>query len=215
MSTATESVPPASDFRVGKWSSTLTVMLGMMSTILSSTMINVAIPDIMGTFGIGQDRAHWMATGFLAAMTCTMLLYAWFVRNLGIRNTFVMAMVIFSGASIVGQTAADFNLVVASRIVQGGCAGLLQPLAMTVIYPAFPPEERGKAMGIFSMGVVMGPAIGPTIGGFIIDNAEWRYVFTFAHTVGLCVVRGLPVIWDGRGYLLEKKAYPKELKAEG
>ena len=180
MSTATDSASSASDFRVGKWSATLTVMLGMMSTILSSTMINVAIPDIMGTFGIGQDRAHWMSTGFLAAMTCTMLLNAWFVRNLGVRNTFVMAMVVFSGASIVGQTAADFNLVVMSRVVQGACAGLLQPLAMTVIYPVFPPEERGKAMGIFSMGVVMGPAIGPTIGGFIIDNADWRYVFSFA-----------------------------------
>ena len=190
-------IGPAVDERqFGKWSATLTVMIGMMTTILSSTMINVAIPDIMGAFGVGQDRAQWMSSGFLAAMTCLMLLNAWFVQNLGVRNTFTLAIVVFSAASIYGQTAADFNVVVACRVIQGACAGLLQPLAMTVIYASFPPKERGMAMGIFGMGVVFGPAIGPTIGGIIVDNADWRFVFTAALPItgiaGLLGMRFLP-----------------------
>ena len=179
------SARPAPDRAFGKWAATFTVMLGMMATIMSSTMVNVAIPDIMGTFGVGQDRAHWMSSGFLSAMTITMLLNAWFVQNLGVRNTFVLAVTVFTFASIYGQLAPGFDGIVAARIIQGACAGLLQPLAMTVIFAAFPPAERGQAMGIFGMGVVLGPALGPTVGGFIIDNADWRYVFTAALPITL------------------------------
>lgn len=206
MSTATEAAagpgspppaaPPAAVGAAEKWLATLTVMIGMMTTILSSTMINVAIPDIMGSFGVGQDKAQWMSSGFLAAMTCTMLLNAWFVQNLGVRNTFILAVVVFTAASIWGQTAEGFNTVVFARVAQGACAGLLQPLAMTVIFRSFPPAERGMAMGIFGMGVVFGPAIGPTFGGIIVDQVEWRFVFTAALpatlVAGLLGMRFLP-----------------------
>ena len=187
---------PRPEREIGKWSATMTVMLGMMATILSSTMVNVAIPNIMGTFGVGQDRAHWMSSGFLSAMTVTMLLNAWFVRNFGVRNTFTFAVTVFTFASIYGQISPSFDGIVAARIIQGACAGLLQPLALTVIFSAYPPEERGKAMGMFGMGVVLGPVFGPTIGGFIIDNADWRFVFTAALPVtfvaGVLGVRFLP-----------------------
>ena len=170
---------PASpaDPALGKWPPTLTVMLGMMSSIMTSTMVNVAIPDIMGAFGIGQDRAHWLSTGFLAAMTVAMLLNAWFVRNIGARNTFVLANVVFVGASMMGFSSPSFDGIIVARVIQGACAGLIQPLGMSVIFTAFPPAERGKAMGIFGMGVVVGPALGPLIGGLIVDGLDWRFVF--------------------------------------
>ncbi len=183
MSPATEAVvvPPRREAaRPGKWSSTITVTIGMMASIMASTMVNVALADIMGAYGIGQDQVHWMSTGFLSAMTVCMLLNAWFVQNLGPRNTFLLANAVFVAASIFGQYVPGFGGMILARVLQGACAGLLQPLAMSVIFPAFPPEERGKAMGIFGMGVVLGPAIGPTFGGFIVDNADWRFVFTAA-----------------------------------
>ncbi len=163
---------------IQKWPATITVSLGMVATIMASTMINVAIADIMGAYGVGQDRVHWLMTGFLAATTTCMLLNAWFVRNLGPRNTFILASLLFTAASILGQVAPNFETVVAARIIQGACAGLIQPLGLNVIFMAFPRAERGKAMGVFGVGVMVGPAIGPIIGGFIVDAVDWDVVFT-------------------------------------
>lgn len=160
-----------------KWTAMATVMVGMMAAILASTMINVAIPDIMGTFGVSQDEAHWLSTGFLSAMTVAMLLNAWLVGRIGPQMTYLLACVVFAFASVLGMVANTIDLVIAARVAQGACAGLLQPLAVTVIYPAFPPEERGKAMGILSMGIVLGPALGPAIGGVVVDEMGWRPVF--------------------------------------
>lgn len=165
---------------IQKWPATITVSLGMVATIMASTMINVAIADIMGAYGVGQDRVHWLMTGFLAATTACMLLNAWFVRNLGPRNTFILASLLFTAASVLGQVAPNFETVVAARIIQGACAGLIQPLGLNVIFVAFPRAERGKAMGAFGVGVMVGPAIGPIIGGFIVDAVDWHFVFTGA-----------------------------------
>lgn len=163
--------------RYHKWPATIAVMLAMMTTIMASTMVNVAIADIMGAFGVGQDRVHWMSSGFLSATTVFMLLNAWFVYNLGPRNTLLLASLVFIVASIGGQIAPSFEGVVVSRIAQGACAGIVQPLALSVIFTVFPPNERGRAMGLFGVGVMMGPALGPLYGGLIIDLIDWRYVF--------------------------------------
>ena len=162
---------------VNKFGVTITAMLAMISMIMSSTMVNVAIPDIMGAFGIGQDQAHWISTGFLSAMTAGMLLNAWLVTNFGPRNVFIGALALFSVTAFAGQYAPTFGGIVAARFVQGLCAGLIQPLAMSTVFLAYPPNERGTAMGWFGMGIVFGPTIGPVLGGLIIDAVHWRFVF--------------------------------------
>lgn len=163
-----------------RWFATGTVMLGMAGAIMASTMVNVAIPDIMGAYGVGQDIAHWMSTGFLSAMTVGMLANATLVGRFGPRNTFVIASAVFAVFSFVGQFGATIEVIILSRVMQGACAGLLQPLAMTIIYQAFPPNARGRAIGIFGMGIVIAPALGPTVGGLIVDHMSWPYVFTGA-----------------------------------
>ncbi len=180
MTAAVQPVTPQAAAPAGlfRWITMFTVMMGLLGTVMSSTMANIAIPDVMGAFGIGQDRAHWMSSGFLSAMTVSMLLNAWFLSNFGARNSFIGAMLIFAGASILGEVAPTYEVVIAARVIQGACAGLLQPMAMSVTFMTFRPHERGVAMGLFGMGVVLGPALGPTIGGFIVDNLGWRYVFT-------------------------------------
>ena len=161
-----------------KWLATGAVMLGLTSSIMASTMANVAVADIMGAFGAGQNRVHWISTGFLSATTVSMLLNAWFVHNLGPRNTFLIAAAVFAVASLLGQFAPTFEGMVAARVIQGAATGLLQPLSLSVIYTVFPVRERGKALGFFGIGVMLGPALGPIYGGLIIDLLDWRYVFT-------------------------------------
>jgi len=180
MTAAAHPVGPAAAAPAGmfRWITMGTVMMGLLGTVMSSTMANIAIPDVMGAFGIGQDRAHWMSSGFLSAMTVSMLMNAWFLANFGARNSFIAAMLIFSAASILGEVAPTYEIVVLARVIQGACTGVLQPMAMSVLFVTFKPHERGLVMGLFGMGVVIGPAVGPTVGGFIVDNLGWRFVFT-------------------------------------
>ena len=162
-----------------------TAMLGMVSAVLTTTIVNVAIPDIMGAFGIGQDRAQWLATGALAAMTVGMLTNAWLVRSFGERKTFIGALMLFTTALMMAGFAPNENVLILARILQGAVAGVLQPLSMYVLFRVFPPEKRGMAMGFFGMSVILGPALGPTLGGVLIDHFNWRYVFFAAVPVAL------------------------------
>jgi len=169
-----------------RWLVTATVMMGTIATILTATIVNVALPDIMGAFGMGQDKAQLLSTGFLAAMTGTMLLNAWMVERLGQRATFMLAVTVFIAASVMGGLAPAEGVLILARVLQGGAAGILQPLAMQVIFQVFPPEKRGSAMGIYGIGVVLAPALGPTLGGIMVDSFSWRYVFFLA--VPFCIV---------------------------
>jgi EmrB/QacA subfamily drug resistance transporter len=163
-----------------RWLVTATVMMGTIATILTATIVNVALPDIMGAFGMGQDKAQLLSTGFLAAMTGTMLLNAWMVETLGQRATFMLALTVFIAASVMGGLAPAEGVLILARVLQGGAAGILQPLAMQTIFQVFPPEKRGSAMGIYGIGVVLAPALGPTLGGIMVDSFSWRYVFFMA-----------------------------------
>jgi len=171
---ATAAAPPA----VSKLGVTVTTMIAMISMIMSSTMVNVAIPDIMGAYGIGQDQAHWMSTGFLAAMTVSMLLNAWLVARFGPQAAFQGAVALFIIAAVIGQTSPSYGGLIVARVVQGVCAGIIQPLAMSTVFLVYPPEERGRAMGWFGMGIVLGPTIGPVLGGVIVDTVAWPWVFS-------------------------------------
>lgn len=160
-----------------RWLATITVMLGTMSVVLASTIINVAIPTIMTEFQLAQDQVHWLATGFLAAMTVGMLLNAWCTQRFGARGAYLLAMGLFVVVSVIGAVSEHFPLLVAARVGQGLLAGLIQPLAMITIFQVFPLNRRGQAMGIYGLGVVLGPAIAPAIGGVLVDTLSWRAVF--------------------------------------
>lgn len=163
-----------------KWLATATVMLGTLSMVLATTIINVAIPEIRGTFGLGQDQVQWLSTGYLAAMTATMLANAWCVEALGQRTTYMTAMTIFVACSILGGLSPNAELLTLARVGQGAMAGIIQPLAAITIFQVFPPNERGRGMGIYGLGVILGPAVGPTLGGVLVDLFNWRAVFFLA-----------------------------------
>lgn len=160
-----------------KWYATGTIMVATISVVLSTTIVNVAIPAVMGAFGISAVQAQWISTGFLAAMTATMLLADWADRAFGMRLTMNAAMGVFLVGSVVGGLAPNETILTLARVVQGAAAGIVQPLAMIMLFKVFPPDKRGAAMGIYGVGVVLAPALGPWIGGVLMDAFDWRFVF--------------------------------------
>ena len=160
-----------------KWYATGTVMIATISVVLSTTIVNVAIPAVMGAFGISAVQAQWLSTGFLAAMTATMLLSDWANRAFGQRLVTILALAVFSFGSVLGGVAPNETVLTLARVIQGAAAGVVQPMAMILLFKVFRPDQRGAAMGIFGIGVVLAPALGPWIGGLLIDAFDWRYVF--------------------------------------
>jgi len=160
-----------------KWYAALTVMVATTATTGSSTIVNVAMPDIMGAFGLGQDQIQWLSTGFLAAMTACMLLTDWLLARFGYRLPFMGALALCIAGSIMGASAVNDGELIFARVLQGVAAGLIQPITMVVLSHVFPVEQRGKAMSIYGIGVVLAPALGPTLGGILVDQYTWRDVF--------------------------------------
>ncbi|HAX22762.1 MAG TPA: MFS transporter [Hydrogenophaga sp.] len=160
-----------------RWLLLLSVMVGTMASIMSSTIINVAIPDMSQHFTLGQERAQWVTSGFMAAMTVSMLTTPWLLARYGYRRTYSGCMWLLMAGGIAGGFANHFPLVLAARVAEGLAAGVVQPIPAIIILRAFEPNEQGRASGIFGMGVVLAPAIGPSIGGLLVDGFGWRSIF--------------------------------------
>src|SRR5574343_781888 len=160
-----------------RWLLLLAVMVGAMAAIMSSTIINVAIPDMSHHFTLGQERAQWVTSGFMVATTVAMLTTPWLLARYGYRATYVGAMLILLLGGIGGGLAQNFGLVLLARVAEGLAAGVVQPIPAVIILYAFQPHEQGRASGIFGMGVVLAPAIGPSLGGLLVDWFGWRTIF--------------------------------------
>jgi len=163
-----------------RWLAVSTTMLASFATMLTGTIISVAIPEIMGSFGVQQEEAQWLSTGYLAAGTVTMLIGAWSVESFGMRVTHVGSMLIFLAGSVLGGFAPSHDVLIISRIIQGAATGMLAPVSMLINYQVFPVNRRGTAMGLYGIGIILAPALGPTFGGTLIENYDWRYVFFMA-----------------------------------
>ncbi|MFO1245929.1 MAG: MFS transporter [Ramlibacter sp.] len=160
-----------------RWLLLLSVMIGTMASIMSSTIVNVAIPDMSHHFTLGQERAQWVSAGFMVAMTVSMLTTPWLLARYGYRRTYVGTMVLLLAGGVVGGLSNAWALVLAARVAEGLAAGVVQPIPAIIILRAFEPHEQGRASGFFGMGVVLAPAIGPSIGGVLVDLFGWRSIF--------------------------------------
>ncbi|MFN4004371.1 MAG: MFS transporter [Hylemonella sp.] len=168
-----------------RWLLLLAVMVGAMAAIMSSTIINVAVPDMSRHFTLGQERAQWVSSGFMVAMTVAMLTTPWLLGAFGYRRTYVATMLLMLAGGVAGGLANDYPLVLAARVAEGLAAGVVQPIPAIIILRAFEPHEQGRASGIFGMGVVLAPALGPSIGGVLVDWFGWRSIFFMV--VPLCL----------------------------
>ncbi|HAT35587.1 MAG TPA: MFS transporter [Rhodospirillaceae bacterium] len=162
-----------------RWLVAAAGVTGTISMVLSATIVNVAVPSAMGAYGVGQDQAQWMATAFIATMVASQLLAAWFINALGERMTYTVIAVMFLFGSWLCYLSPTLDVLIIGRIIQGVPAGIIQPLMMSVIYRAFPPDKRGLAMGVYSTGLMISPMLGPVAGGYCIDEMSWRHIFLF------------------------------------
>ncbi|MDP3824152.1 MAG: DHA2 family efflux MFS transporter permease subunit [Burkholderiales bacterium] len=186
-----------------RWRVLLTVMIGTMASIMASTIINVAVPDMSRVFTLGQERAQWLSAGFMAAMTLSMLTTPWLLERFGYRHTYCGAVALLMVGGVAGGLSNGFELVLAMRVAEGLAAGVLQPIPAIIVMRAFGKGEQGRAMGIFGFGVVLAPALGPSVGGVLVEWFGWRSIFFVV--VPFCIAalvlarRYLPVGAPGGG----------------
>lgn len=160
-----------------RWLVTGFGLTGGFAMVLSATIANVAVPHVMGAYGIGQDQAQWMATAFLTTMTVSQLLNHWMNEAFGPRGTFTLTIIVFLVGTAIGWFAPNIDVLIVGRVLQGFSAGIVTPMVMVTMFEVFPPDRRGLAMGIYGSGLVLAPALGPAVGGMAIDAFNWRFIF--------------------------------------
>ncbi|NKB59721.1 MAG: DHA2 family efflux MFS transporter permease subunit [Alphaproteobacteria bacterium] len=160
-----------------RWLVTIAGLAAFFTMVFSSTMVNVAIPDVMGAFGVGQDKAQYLSTAFIATTVTSLLLNNWFIAKVGQRPAFSLSLLLFCFGSVICGFGPTLDTIILGRVIQGFAAGIIQPMVMVVLFQVFPAEKRGMAMALFSMGVVIALGLGPAIGGVTIDTLSWRYIF--------------------------------------
>jgi DHA2 family multidrug resistance protein len=168
-----------------KWLVVISVMSGAFLVVLDTTVVNVALPKIMAAFGVNVDKIEWIVTAYMIAMAIMMPSVGWLSARIGNKTLFMASLIIFTVASCFSGAAWNVDALIVFRIFQGIGAGALMPIAMVIIFEAFPPEERGLAMGVYGIGATFGPAIGPTLGGYLTDQFSWHLIFYINIPIGL------------------------------
>ncbi|HTV94314.1 MAG TPA: DHA2 family efflux MFS transporter permease subunit [Verrucomicrobiae bacterium] len=164
---------------------TITVMLGLIMAIIDSTIVNVALNTIGGNLGASVDEVSWVATGYILANVVVMPLNGWLTAFLGRKRFYAASLAVFTIASFLCGTATNITQLVIYRVIQGIGGGALQPTAQAIMFETYPPDKRGNAMAIFGLGAMVGPAVGPTLGGYIVDNATWPLIFYINIPIGI------------------------------
>jgi len=164
---------------------TLTTMLGLIMAIVDTSIVNVALTNMAGTLGASIDEVGWVATGYILATVVIMPLNGWLTARFGRKNYYAACIAIFTLASFLCGTATNVWQLVLYRVLQGLGGGALQPTAQAILFESYPPEKRSGAMAIFGLGAMVGPAIGPVLGGVIIDNFSWPLIFFINLPIGI------------------------------
>lgn len=204
MPAAPPAVPPPSDRAIDpyaldalrqrfgpnhRWWVLVTVMIGHMGALMAATTINVAVPAISRQFALGQHDAQWLATCFMGAMTVSMLGTPWLLQRFGYRRCYAVMLSVLAGGGLVGGLSSHIGVLLAMRMVEGLAAGVLQTIPGVIIMHAFARHEQGRAMGFFGFGTVLAPALGPSVGGLLVQWFGWRAIFFFV--LPFCVIAAL------------------------
>jgi MFS transporter, DHA2 family, multidrug resistance protein len=175
-----------------KWLVTVSVSFGTLMGTIDSSIVNVALPQIRGAVGATIQEITWITTGFVIATVVVMPLTAFLGRFFGQKRVYMASLALFVVGSALCGTAGSLESLVLYRALQGFGAGALQPTEQAILRQTFPPREQGMAMALFAMAVMVGPAIGPTLGGYIVDHYHWSWIFFINLPVGAL---GLFMVW--------------------
>src|SRR5579871_4541415 len=173
---------------VNPWIVAISVMFATFMEVLDTTVVNVSLPHIAGSLSATVDEATWALTSYLVANAIVLPLTGWLASYFGRKRLLITAVMGFTGASFLCGLAPSLPILIVFRIVQGATGGALQPLSQAVMLEAFPARDRGKAMGLWGLGVVVAPMLGPVLGGWLTDSYSWRWVFYINLPVGLASI---------------------------
>lgn len=171
-----------------KWIALGVVILGAFMSILSSSLINVAIPKMMIVFSASTDQIQWVLTGYILAMGMVIPVTGYLSDLLGTKCLYILALIIFTLGSALCGMAWSINSIIGFRVVQALGGGILMPVSMSIIYRVIPLHQRGLALGIWGIAAMAAPAIGPTLSGYIIEHLDWRLLFYVNIPVGLITI---------------------------
>ncbi|MEG4012189.1 MULTISPECIES: DHA2 family efflux MFS transporter permease subunit [unclassified Microcoleus] len=171
-----------------KWAIALTASLGAILEVIDTSIVNVALTDMQATLGATVTEIAWVVTGYAIANVVMIPLSAWLGDLFGKKTYFVFSMIGFTAASMLCGLSINLPMLVVARILQGFCGGGLLAKAQAILFETFPPAEQGLAQSVFGVGVIAGPAIGPTLGGYLTDTLGWRWIFFINLPVGIVAV---------------------------
>jgi DHA2 family multidrug resistance protein len=170
---------------------TLSIMLATIMQTLDSTIANVALPHMQGTLSASQDQIAWVLTAYIVAAAIATPLTGWLVDRFGQKNIFLVSIGGFTVASVLCGMSNSLAEIVAARLLQGVFGAALVPLSQVVLLDINPKEKQGSAMAIWGVGVMVGPILGPTLGGWLTDSYNWRWVFFINVPIGLLAIYGV------------------------
>jgi DHA2 family multidrug resistance protein len=178
--------------KVNKWLVTVSITFGTLMGAIDSSIVSVALPKMMGTLGVTVQEITWISTGYIIANVVVMPFTAFLGRLFGQKRVYMACLVLFLLGSILCGTSRSLTSLILYRVIQGFGAGALQPTEQAILRQTFSAKEQGMAMALFAMAVMLGPAIGPTLGGWIVDNYAWPWIFYINVPVGIL---GLGMVW--------------------
>ncbi len=195
-----------------RWLIMAVVMIGPFMALLESSIVNVALPSIMTSFGVNVKEVKWVSTAFFIATAVGMPLTGWLGRRFGLGRTYLAEMAVFTLGSAMCAVSWSLDMLIFSRVVQAIGAGSLMPTSMAIVTSIFPPSQRGQAIGMWGIGFMIAPAIGPTIGGVLTEVIEWRAIFGVNLPLGVAalLIAGIvlergeentAIPFDWKGYL--------------
>ena len=168
-----------------KWWVLVNIMIGTFMIVLNSTIVNTALPKMMASLGITVDEAQWIITVFMLAFAIMLPTSGWLADHFGYKRTYAAGLAVFTLFSFLCAIARDEKSLILMRIGQGLGGGLVQPLGMAIVMREFPPQQRGLAMGFWTVASAASVSLGPVLGGVISDNFDWHLIFTINVPVGI------------------------------
>jgi DHA2 family multidrug resistance protein len=183
---ATEALSaPVARPEVNPWIIAVAVMLGTFMEVLDTTIVNVSLPHIAGSLSATVDESTWVLTSYLVANAIILPMTGWLSNYFGRKRVLMASMTGFTLASVACGVAPNLPLLLFFRVIQGAAGGGLQPLSQAIMLEAFPPEQRGKAMAFWGLGIVVAPMLGPVLGGWLTETYSWRWLFYINLPVGI------------------------------
>jgi EmrB/QacA subfamily drug resistance transporter len=163
----------------------LVLIVGMFMSVLDTSIVNVAIPTLQNEFGSTTDQVQWVVTGYTLVLGVVVPASAWLGDRLGLKRLYNLALLGFAAGSALCGLAWDLNSLIVFRIIQAIPGGILPVVSLSMLYQIVPRQRIGTAMGLYGLGIVVAPAIGPTLGGYLVEYVNWRLIFYVNVPVGI------------------------------